>query len=113
MRELIPNIATGTDMRVGKLEEAYRIVISRISEDGTIFADGKEQEFITFAGAARRRAIAVTDSLCRCNSKFIMASPSRIIGTASHQETFSRPLATSSNNQGIFKAHSCGELHAH
>ena len=48
MREPIPSLATGTDLRAGKVSGAALAVTSRMNEGGVVFADGIEQDFIAF-----------------------------------------------------------------
>lgn len=48
VREPFPSVATGTALRAGKLESGALAVTSRMSEGGIIFADGIEQDFLTF-----------------------------------------------------------------
>ncbi|KQT59670.1 hypothetical protein ASG52_19985 [Methylobacterium sp. Leaf456] len=47
MREPIPSVANATHLRAGKrLAPATLSVVSRMDEDGVVFADGSEQDFI-------------------------------------------------------------------
>jgi hypothetical protein len=49
VREPFPSVSTGTEIRAGKLAVSDRmIVISRMNEGGTIFADGIEQDHLNF-----------------------------------------------------------------
>ncbi|MFD1330958.1 hypothetical protein ACFQ4O_03005 [Methylopila musalis] len=48
VREPFPSVATGTTLRVGKLQKERLAVISRMNEGGVIFADGIEQDFMAF-----------------------------------------------------------------
>jgi hypothetical protein len=49
VREPFPSIATGTSIRVGKIEDSHSICItSRMNEGGVIFADGIEQDHLNF-----------------------------------------------------------------
>lgn len=47
VREPFPSIATGTDLRAGKVAEGITIT-SRMNEGGTIFSDGMEHDRISF-----------------------------------------------------------------
>jgi len=49
VREPFPSVSTGTTIRAGKLPSSERmIVVSRMNEGGTIFADGIEQDHLNF-----------------------------------------------------------------
>lgn len=48
VREPFPSVATGTRLRAGRIIDAPLAVVSRMNEGGVIFADGIEQDFITF-----------------------------------------------------------------
>lgn len=48
VREPFPSIATGTELRSGKLAREPLSVVSRMNDGGVIFADGIEQDFIAF-----------------------------------------------------------------
>jgi len=48
VREPFPSVATGTSLRAGKLVDGGLLIISRMNEGGTIFADGMEQDHIAF-----------------------------------------------------------------
>jgi NAD kinase len=49
VREPFPSVSTGASLRSGKLVAAQRmIVISRMNDGGTIFADGIEQDHLNF-----------------------------------------------------------------
>ncbi|WP_407524469.1 hypothetical protein [Methylobacterium oryzisoli] len=48
VREPFPSIATATRLRAGKLTDAPLTVTSRMHDDGVIFADGIEQDFLAF-----------------------------------------------------------------
>lgn len=48
VREPFPSVATGTDLRAGKLGNGGLAITSRMNEGGTIFADGMEQDRIAF-----------------------------------------------------------------
>lgn len=48
VREPFPSVATGTTLRAGKLAAAPLAVTSRMNEGGVIFADGIEQDFLSF-----------------------------------------------------------------
>ncbi len=48
VREPFPSIATGTLLRSGKLEKTALQVTSRMNDGGVIFADGIEQDFLSF-----------------------------------------------------------------
>jgi hypothetical protein len=48
VREPFPSVATGTQLRSGKLDAASLQITSRMNDGGVIFADGIEQDFLTF-----------------------------------------------------------------
>ncbi len=48
VREPFPSIATGTQLRAGKLEGRGLSITSRMNDGGVVFADGMEQDFIGF-----------------------------------------------------------------
>lgn len=48
VREPFPSLATGTQLRVGKLVSAPLTLTSRMNDGGVVFADGIEQDFIAF-----------------------------------------------------------------
>jgi NAD kinase len=49
VREPFPSVATGTDVRAGRVEAAASIeIVSRLNEGGAIFADGIEKDFLAF-----------------------------------------------------------------
>lgn len=48
VREPFPSIATGTNLRAGKLAGPSLSILSRMNDGGTIFADGMEQDHIAF-----------------------------------------------------------------
>lgn len=48
VREPFPSVATGTRLRAGRLTDVPLTVTSRMNEGGVIFADGIEQDFLTF-----------------------------------------------------------------
>jgi NAD kinase len=48
VREPFPSISTGTAIRAGKVESGAVAVTSRMNDGGIIFADGIEQDFVTF-----------------------------------------------------------------
>lgn len=48
VREPFPSIATGTLLRAGKLGQTALLVTSRMNDGGVIFADGIEQDFLSF-----------------------------------------------------------------
>lgn len=48
VREPFPSIATGTSLRYGKLSGPFVRIRSQMNEDGVIFADGVEQDFLPF-----------------------------------------------------------------
>jgi NAD kinase len=48
VREPFPSVATGTSLRSGRIDDAPLIVTSRMNDGGVIFADGMEQDFISF-----------------------------------------------------------------
>lgn len=53
VREPFPSVATGTALRAGKLFDGGLTITSRMNEDGTIFADGMEQDRIAFDWGCR------------------------------------------------------------
>ena len=61
VREPFPSVATGTEMRAGRVEAGQRIrVVSRLNEGGAIFADGIEKDFLAFDWG-RRVEVAVAE----------------------------------------------------
>jgi len=48
VREPFPSLATGTQLRAGKLDKTALQVTSRMNDGGIIFADGIEQDFLSF-----------------------------------------------------------------
>ena len=49
VREPFPSVATGTEVRAGRVEAGQAIqVISRLNEGGAIFADGIEKDYLGF-----------------------------------------------------------------
>ena len=48
VREPFPSVATGTDLRAGKVSDNALRVLSQMNEGGVIFADGIEQDFLSF-----------------------------------------------------------------
>ena len=48
VREPFPSVSTGTSLRFGKLAGAALSVTSRMNEGGVVFADGIEQDFLSF-----------------------------------------------------------------
>lgn len=48
VREPFPSIATGTQLLAGKLDKTALQVTSRMNDGGIIFADGIEQDFLSF-----------------------------------------------------------------
>lgn len=60
VREPFPSIATGTSLRAGKLAGAPIEITSRMNDGGVIFADGMEQDFLTFDWG-RRVSLAPAD----------------------------------------------------
>lgn len=48
VREPFPSVSTGTDLRAGRLTDAPLAVTSRMNDGGVIFADGIEQDFLSF-----------------------------------------------------------------
>lgn len=48
VREPFPSVATGTSLRAGKLTNKPLMVTSRMNDGGVIFADGIEQDFLSF-----------------------------------------------------------------
>lgn len=68
VREPFPSVSTGTSLRAGRIEGAGLAVTSQMNEGGVIFADGIEQDYITFdwgrrlaVQVAQRRLSLVTD----------------------------------------------------
>lgn len=60
VREPFPSVATATRLRAGKLTDAGLVVTSRMNEGGVVFADGIEQDFLSF-GWGRQVRIAPAD----------------------------------------------------
>jgi len=58
VREPFPSVSTGTSLRAGRIEAAGLAVTSQMNEGGVVFADGIEQDFITFDWG-RRLAVQV------------------------------------------------------
>jgi hypothetical protein len=48
VREPFPSVATGTSMRAGKIARGSVRIISHMNDGGVIFADGIEQDFLSF-----------------------------------------------------------------
>ncbi|WP_298463967.1 hypothetical protein [uncultured Erythrobacter sp.] len=48
VREPFPSVATGTDLRAGKIETKPLTITSRMNDGGVIFADGIEQDYLPF-----------------------------------------------------------------
>lgn len=48
VREPFPSITTGTSLRFGKLSDTPLTVVSRMNDGGVVFADGIEQDFLSF-----------------------------------------------------------------
>ncbi|NRD90733.1 hypothetical protein C8024_16695 [Sphingopyxis sp. BSNA05] len=48
VREPFPSISTGTSMRAAKLKHGSLEITSRMNEGGVVFADGIEQDFLSF-----------------------------------------------------------------
>lgn len=48
VREPFPSVATGTSMRAGKLTHEPLAITSHMNDGGVIFADGIEQDFLSF-----------------------------------------------------------------
>ncbi len=63
VREPFPSVATGTNLRAGKLSDGALSVTSRMNDGGTIFADGMEQDFLRFDWGQRLRLTAADRSL--------------------------------------------------
>ncbi|GJE17140.1 hypothetical protein [Methylobacterium marchantiae] len=55
VREPFPSIATTTRLRAGKLDDAGLLVTSRMNDGGVVFADGIEQDFLTFGWGCQVR----------------------------------------------------------
>ena len=64
VREPFPSVATATGLRAGKLTGAPLVVTSRMNEGGVVFADGMEQDFLSF-GWGRRVTIAPAERVLR------------------------------------------------
>lgn len=60
VREPFPSVATGTSMRAGKITRGSVRIISRMNDGGIIFADGIEQDFLSFDWG-RSISISVSD----------------------------------------------------
>jgi hypothetical protein len=63
VREPFPSVATQTHIRSGKLAKAALSVTSRMNEGGVIFADGIEQDFLTFNWGRQVRLAAADRTL--------------------------------------------------
>jgi len=48
VREPFPSVSTGTSMRSGKLSGRALQITSHMNDGGVVFADGIEQDFLTF-----------------------------------------------------------------
>ena len=59
VREPFPSIATGTNVRSGKLSHGSIALQSRMNDGGVVFADGIEQDFLAFEWG-RKLEIAVS-----------------------------------------------------
>lgn len=64
VREPFPSIATGTLLRAGKLDRTTLEVTSRMNDGGVIFADGIEQDFLSFDWG-RRLSLAPSERTLR------------------------------------------------
>jgi NAD kinase len=60
VREPFPSVATGTSVRAGKLAASPLTIVSRMNDGGTVFADGIEQDHISFDWG-RRISLAPAD----------------------------------------------------
>ena len=68
VREPFPSVSTGTSLRSGKLADQPLHVVSQMNDGGVIFADGIEQDFLTFDWG-RQLTIAVSERrLCMVRS---------------------------------------------
>ena len=64
VREAFPSIATGTSIRAGRIDASDCLTItSRMNEDGVVFADGIEQDFVPFNWGQRVEISAADVSL--------------------------------------------------
>jgi len=64
VREPFPSIATGTQLRAGKLDKTALQVTSRMNDGGVVFADGIEQDFLSFDWG-RRVSLAPSERVLR------------------------------------------------
>lgn len=55
VREPFPSVSTGTSLRFGKLSGTALAVTSRMNEGGVVFADGIEQDFLSFDWGRKMR----------------------------------------------------------
>ena len=61
VREPFPSVATGTDVRAGRIEAGQGVtIVSRLNDGGVIFADGIEKDFLAF-GWGRKVEIGIAD----------------------------------------------------
>lgn len=64
VREPFPSVATGTKLRAGKLDGSPLEVTSRMNDGGVIFADGIEQDFLSFDWG-RRVSLSLSSRVLR------------------------------------------------
>ena len=63
VREPFPSVATGTQVRAGRIEAGQMVqVTSRLNEGGAIFADGIEKDFLAFDWG-RRVELSVAEEI--------------------------------------------------
>lgn len=61
VREPFPSVATGTEVRAGRVEAGQGLaIVSRLNDGGVVFADGIEKDFLAF-GWGRRVEIGVAE----------------------------------------------------
>jgi len=63
VREPFPSVATGSSMRAGKLAEQPLRLTSHMNDGGVIFADGIEQDFLSFDWGRRLEVTVGANSL--------------------------------------------------
>lgn len=64
VREAFPSVATGTEVRAGRIESRQRIeVVSRLNEGGAVFADGIEKDYLAFDWGRRVVVRAADETL--------------------------------------------------
>lgn len=63
VREPFPTVATGNAMRAGKLTDQRLKLTSRMNDGGIIFADGIEQDFLSFDWGRRVEVSVATNAL--------------------------------------------------